>query len=129
MKILKSLSKKIFLITSIFFFVINSFAEEKPSDIWNITETETQKNLNKKETSQKNENENEKNLTNSIYEMQPKNLENQITFDQNLISDEVKIFGLYDPEDNGLDINMWSNTDGDQLKNIFKKLKKIRQTN
>ena len=64
-------------------------------------------------------------LENSIYKMQPKKVNNQIEFDQNLVSDEVRILGLYDPEDNGLDINMWSNSDGDQLKNIFAKLKKM----
>ena len=58
--------------------------------------------------------------------MQPKKVNNQIEFDQNLASDEVRILGLYDPEDNGLDINMWSNSDGDQLKNIFAKLKENR---
>ena len=34
----------------------------------------------------------------------------------------MKIFGLYDPEDYSLDIDMWINSDGDQLKNIFSKL-------
>ena len=32
---------------------------------------------------------------------------------------------MYDPEDYGLDIDMWSNSDGDQLRNILKKLSKI----
>ena len=32
---------------------------------------------------------------------------------------------LYDPEDNDLDINMWSNSNGDQLKVIFSKLNEI----
>ena len=45
-----------------------------------------------------------------------------IELDQNLNTQDIKIFGLYDPEDNGLDINMWANSDGDQLKNIFNKL-------
>ena len=125
MKILKLLSKKIFLITLIFFFVINSLAEEKPSDIWNINETETQKKINTSEVPQEIDDENKKIIKNSIYEMQPKNTDNQIEFDKDLISDEITIFGLYDPADNGLDINMWSNSDGDQLKNIFAKLKKI----
>ena len=40
-------------------------------------------------------------------------------------SKDIKIFGLYDPDENGLDINMWLNSDGDQLKNILKKLNKI----
>ena len=35
------------------------------------------------------------------------------------------MLGLYDPEEYDLDINMWTNSDGDQLKNIFSKLNKI----
>ena len=45
--------------------------------------------------------------------------------DEILVSKNIKITGLYDPEDFSLDINMWSNSDGDQLKNIFSKLSKI----
>ena len=48
-----------------------------------------------------------------------------IKLESNLNSQEIKIVGLYDPEDNGLDINMWSNSNGDQLKNIFVKLNKL----
>ena len=32
---------------------------------------------------------------------------------------------LYDPAENGLDINMWSNSDGDQILNILKDINKI----
>ena len=39
-------------------------------------------------------------------------------------SKEIKITGLYDPEDYDLDIYMWSNSDGDQLK-IYLKLSKL----
>ena len=49
-----------------------------------------------------------------------------IEFEQNLNSNDIKIIGLYDPEDFALDINMWTNSDGDQIKNIFSKLKKMR---
>ena len=48
-----------------------------------------------------------------------------IKLDQNLNLSEVKLLGLYDPEEYDLDINMWMNSDGDQLKNIFSKLNKI----
>ena len=41
-------------------------------------------------------------------------------------SSEVKIVGLYDPEDYGLEIDMWSNTDGQEIIKIFKKIKKIK---
>ena len=32
---------------------------------------------------------------------------------------------LYDPAENGLNINMWSNSDGDQILNTLKRIKKI----
>ena len=37
----------------------------------------------------------------------------------------IQIFGLYDTEDYGLDINMWTTSVGDQLKNILNKLDKL----
>ena len=57
--------------------------------------------------------------------MQTNNESNDIEFEEKLNSKNIKIVGLYDPEDYGLDINMWSNSDGDQIKNIFLKLNKI----
>ena len=129
MKNLKSLNKKLFLISFIFIFISNTFAEDKPSDIWNITEQQTQESISTKDLSQDNNKSDNEILENSIYKMQPKSIKNQIEFDQNLASDQIKILGLYDPEDNGLDINMWLNSDGDQLKNIFAKLKKIEFSN
>ena len=44
-----------------------------------------------------------------------KEIELNIEEDQTLISKEIKIVGLYDPAENGLDINMWSNTDGKKI--------------
>ena len=38
---------------------------------------------------------------------------------------EKKIIGLYDPEENGLDINMWTNSNGDQIVKIFKRIDKL----
>ena len=57
--------------------------------------------------------------------MQSKKETDTIKLEENIISENVELLGLYDPEDYGLDINMWINSDGDQLKNIFSKLKKI----
>ena len=48
-----------------------------------------------------------------------------IKLEEDIISKDFELIGLYDPEDYGLDINMWINSDGDQLKNIFSKLKKL----
>ena len=51
---------------------------------------------------------------------------NTIELENALNFKNLKIIGLYDPEDYGLDINMWINSNGDQLKNIFSKIEKIQ---
>ena len=61
--------------------------------------------------------------------MQSKKETDTIKLEENIISKDLKLLGLYDPEDYGLDINMWINSDGDQLKNIFSKLKKLNLSN
>ena len=60
-----------------------------------------------------------------IYKMQSQKQTDIIKLEKKVGEENVKIIGLYDPEDFELDINMWSNSDGDQLKNIFKKLNKL----
>ena len=57
--------------------------------------------------------------------MQSKKKIESIELDENLNLNEIKLLGLYDPEEFDLDINMWIHSDGDQLKNIFSKLFKI----
>ena len=122
MKNLKLLNKNYFLLILFYliFFGLASQSKE-PVDIWSIeTEKESEKssvveNLEEKSVPQ-----------NSIYEMQSqKNINLDIKEDQTLSSKEIKIVGLYDPEENGLDINMWSNSNGDQILNIFSRIDKI----
>ena len=61
-----------------------------------------------------------------IFKMQSsKKEEDKILLDQTLESKNFKILGLYDPDDYDLDMDMWSNSDGDQLKNILSNLNKI----
>ena len=61
--------------------------------------------------------------------MQSQNKNNLIELDQALETKKIEIIGLYDPSDYDLDINMWSNSDGDQLKNILLKLEKLKLSN
>ena len=70
----------------------------------------------------------EKNIPqNGIYEMQSqKEGELSIEETQTLISKETKLVGIYDPAENGLNINMWSNSNGDQILNIFKRIDKLK---
>ena len=125
MKILRLLNKKYLPIIIIFLIIgLNSFAEEKPVDIWNIDEEKIKDSSNKEinlEISEKEENKNES----DIYNMQSQKKLNDIKVDIELDSKEVKIIGLYDPEDYGLSIDMWSNSNGDQLKNLFSNLLKL----
>ena len=123
MKILRLLNKKIFLIIFFLFIGLTCYAEDKPIDIWNIDQEELEKGSTS-ENILANTKEEKKGVT-EIYNMQSQ--KNLILIEQDEISNskEIKITGIYDPEDFGLDINMWSNSDGDQLKNIFTKLNKI----
>ncbi len=42
------------------------------------------------------------------------------------VDNEVKIFGIYDPEDYNFNINMWSSTNAEDVRASLKRLKKIK---
>jgi len=122
MKTLKLLNKKKLLIILFSLFLGFSAHSQEPVDIWNVEigpktkEATTNTNPKKKILQQ-----------NTIYEMQSqKRNDLNIEEDQTLASKEIEIVGLYDPAENGLDINMWSNSNGDQILNIFKRINKIK---
>ena len=125
MKILKLLNKKYFTIIFILLLSLNSYADDKPVDIWNIDKADNEENNDSANSNITKDEEIKKKQT-DIYGMQSQKTKNLIELDNELNSRQINITGLYDPEDYGLDINMWSNSDGDQLKNIFNKLEKIK---
>ena len=121
MKILKLLNKKNLSIIIIpLLLSLPSIAEEKPVDIWNLEKQEidsiSEENLSLEKTEQVSQN--------SIFKMQADKNENPIKLDQELTSKTIKIAGLYDPEDYGLSISMWSNSDGLLLKKLFESINK-----
>ena len=125
MKILKSLNKKNLFLIFIVFFVSTSLAEDQPIDIWNIDKKNQE---NKSSGLQSSEQDTEINSTTEfeIFNMQKQKDDILVTSDDNLNSKEIKIYGLYDPQNYDLDIDMWLNSDGDQIRNIFFKLDKIK---
>ncbi len=129
MKILKLLSKNFYFILFFLSIGFSSLAEDQPADIWNIEQKTIENPLQKNEINLVNEEQLKKNEGIGIYNMQSKDRKNTIELDQTLKTKEIKIIGLYDPNDYDLDINMWSNSDGDQLKNIFSKLEKLKLSN
>ena len=120
MKNLKLLNKKYLLFILFYLFFGLASLSQEPVDIWNI-ETKIVENLDVDEVIEK------KDITqNSIYKMQSKkNDELNVEEEKTLKSNKIKIVGLYDPAENGLNINMWSNSNGDQILNIFKRINKM----
>ena len=121
MKILKLLNKKNLSIIIISLLLsLPSIAEEKPVDIWNLEKQESdsvsEENLSLEKTEQESQS--------SIYKMQADKNKDSIKLDQDLTSKTIKIAGLYDPEDYGLSIGMWSNSDGLLLKKLFESINK-----
>ena len=119
MKISKLLNNKIFLL-SLFFIFSNSVANE-PADIWNIDKTTTKdieinnEGLVPEEISEE---------TISIYDLnnqKKQNNKNQVLLENN-IEDKISLFGIYDPDENNLSIEMWNKSEGDEIKKIFDKI-------
>jgi len=122
MRTLKLLNKKNLLVIFFFLFFGYGSHSQEPVDIWNVEKKEKTKEptknlaIDEKSAPQ-----------NTIYEMQSQKVNDlNIEEDQTLSSKEIEIVGLYDPAVNGLDINMWSNSDGDQILNIFERINKIK---
>ena len=119
MRILKLLNKKYFSIIIILLLSsVNAIAEDQPIDIWNIDkkaiETASEAISSNQITGVTAES--------NIYNMQADKKKSSIKLDQELASKEIKIVGLYDPADYGLSMDMWSNSDGLILKELFKNI-------
>ena len=122
MKNLKLLSKKLFIITFILLASFKVHSSDKPVDIWKENEKKSDQNsVSNLPTDESN------NLSSevSIYNKKSNDETLDIVEDISLISKKIKISGLYDPQDYDLNINMWSNSDGDQLKDLFGRIAKL----
>ena len=122
MKNLKLLNRKFLLIILLLFIPFKSHSADKPIDIWNLSEKKN--NQNSVSGLSEGENNNSSSETN-IYKIEKNDETLNVIQDSSLDSKKIKITGLYDPQDYDLDINMWSNSDGDQLKNLFNRIAKL----
>ena len=115
MKILRLLSK-FFISLVVYIFFINSSISNEPVDIWNIEKTE---NVIEKKLL----NNNKENIEGeTIQEMKTGDQNKNIIVNDSLSANDVKLAGLYDPAENGLSIDMWSYSNGKEIKNILKEL-------
>ena len=121
MKIIKLLNKKILSILIIFtlFLSSNTNAEDEPVDIWDLEKKDEENNSNtileSMEGSEINIQIEDNSSANKI----------NIIESNELKDNKIDIVGLYDPEENGLKIDMWSNSNGDEIKLILNKLNKM----
>ena len=120
MKISKLLNKKNLLFFIFFLNFSNSVATE-PVDIWNIDKTKNKSEQTNQSTTSTTEEISEKTI--SIYDLnnQNANSQNEVLLETNLENKNL-LYGLYDPDENNLSIEMWNNTDGVEIKNIFNKI-------
>tara|TARA_Y100000996_G_scaffold414080_1_gene403995 strand:+ start:186 stop:1922 length:1737 start_codon:yes stop_codon:yes gene_type:complete len=98
------------------------FADDQ-IDIWSKTKKDKSKNsLERTDSIDANNN---TQITNTAI------LNNNIQIDSE-ISEEtknIKIFGIFDPADNDFDLNMWSQTDADNVRSSMKRINKIKLSN
>ena len=116
MSSLKFLNKRIFKFI-LFIFIIPAQAEEA-IDIWKIENSSIEDN--NKIIIQ----ENEETETNIYQTIEP--LVSNIEEDLSLNNKEENIFGLFDPEENNLNLNMWVNSDEKEILNKLKKIDKFK---
>ena len=117
---LKSLNKTIGLLILL---VLYSPAKgEEKIDIWDKSKEENKKVI-----------ENNKNPSNKLNSniLTTVTVNNEIEIEKNISnsSEDLKIFGIYDPAKNNFDLNMWSQTDAEKVRASFKRINKIKLSN
>ena len=121
MKISKLLNNKNFLVFLFFIFFNNSTANE-PVDIWNIDKSKIETEQISQNDTLASEEVSQQNI--SVYDLNNQNNENnqnQVLLENNL-EDKISLFGLYDPDENNLSIEMWNESEGEEIKKIFNKI-------
>ena len=120
MKISKQLSKICIVLLTFYFLTQVSFAAE-PVDIWKIKKTDIS-----------NETDVENNETTNTEIIQGVKIEQQnekVIINQELDATDVKLAGLYDPAENGLNIDMWSNSNGAEITSSLEKINSKKLSN
>ena len=120
MKISKQLSKICIVLLTFYFLTQVSFAAE-PVDIWKIKKTDI---LN--ETDVEN---NETTNTEIIQGVKIEQQNEKVIINQELDATDVKLAGLYDPAENGLNIDMWSNSNGAEITSLLEKINSKKLSN
>ena len=120
--ILKNFSKLLSLFI-IIFFTSQVHGDEK-IDIWKNQNLKKNNNLEKSAGNLPSSIDIDKGVS-SLNKIE-KNQKIQITDGPIESSEEANVFGVYDPEDYNFNLNMWSNTNAEDVRASIKRLKKIK---
>ena len=117
--------KYIYCLAVIFFCSSTLNAEDK-IDIWSNQDKKPEKSVIQDSSEDSNNQKLNIDSLKSIEQTQKIEIENSLL---NHNDEDEKIFGIYDPEDNDLDLNMWSTTQAEDVKASLKRIEKIKLSN
>ena len=120
MRILKLLSRLIIIILCVLFISYDLSYTNEPVDIWAIDKSED-KNINIEESSSENTQIKNLKINSKNYEV--------YTLEENINLNKKTLIGLYDPAEFDLKIDMWKNSDGDQIKSLMNKIENKNLSN
>ena len=118
-RLLSLSSKFLFLLSFLMFFHFQAMGDES-ADIW---KKETNTNEKKENTKEGKTHEKSK----IDFSKENKNLDEiKIVDSDTNLENPTRLSGLYDPEKNDLNLNMWSNTNGEEIEKVFKRIEKVQ---
>ena len=118
---LKSLNKYIsFLVLFILFQPL--YAEEQ-IDIWNKEIKE------KSQTIEPDNNKSNNTINSEIFKKSQTNTSIKIENEILESSQDIKVFGIYDPAENNFNLNMWTQTEAEKIRSSFNRINKIQLSN
>ena len=115
---LSHLNKLILVITLLIVIIIPASSEEEAPNIW-------ENNNDESEQSEETENTDDVKIKSPILSDDIKKIEIKINEDE-IGKNEKIVVGIIDPEVNNFNLNMWSKTDGEEIKKILKRINKLK---
>ena len=109
---------KLFILVILFINITFSFslAEEEPVDIWKQNEVDEKKeNLDEKKIT----------IESPILSDDVEKIVIKINEDT-IENNDSSVIGIFDPQENNFNLNMWSNTDGEDIKKTLKRIGKLK---
>ena len=118
---LSHLNKIILFVIFLIILTFNpAFGEDEPVDIW-------EKKENQNENEEDNEIDQEKDITIESPIISDDIKKIVIKIDENtIIGQNQSVIGIFDPAENNFNLNMWSKTDGEDIKKVLKRLDKLK---